>query len=226
MSGWIQRSPGAHASAAAVLLLHVVAVAALSAIEATRPTAAPNAVVVRLVETPPPPGPQPHPPLSFDLAPPRLPPAVIALPRIAVADLQAPPAEAVPAAGVGSTAASPATGGTAASDPVPARSSAPEPPASAPAAPVFVQQLRYARFEPPEYPSLSRRLGESGLVMVRVVIDEQGVPREVSVYRSSGHERLDRAAVQAVRRARFHPYRENEQARPASALVPVRFELT
>jgi protein TonB len=95
-----------------------------------------------------------------------------------------------------------------------------------PAAPVQVEHIAYARFEPPRYPALSRRLGEEGVVVLRVLIDEQGAPVAVEVHRSSGYPRLDEAAREAVRRARFHPYREGEQSRPAIALVPVRFELT
>jgi protein TonB len=47
----------------------------------------------------------------------------------------------------------------------------------------------------------------------------------VRIQKSSGHARLDEAAVTAVRKALFLPYRENGVALVAKALVPVRFEL-
>jgi protein TonB len=98
--------------------------------------------------------------------------------------------------------------------------------AAPPAEPVQIQHVAYARFDPPAYPPLSRRLGESGVVVLRVLIDEAGLPREVQVETSSGFARLDEAAVAAVRRARFVPFSEGGRARAAVARVPIRFELT
>lgn len=94
------------------------------------------------------------------------------------------------------------------------------------AQPEYLQHVEYVQFEPPLYPSLSRRLGEQGLVVVRVHIDELGRPVEVTVSVSSGFLRLDEAAVRAVRAARFRPRYEGHRARPAFALVPIRFTLS
>jgi protein TonB len=101
-------------------------------------------------------------------------------------------------------------------------------PASVPAAtePAQIRRVAYERFGPPEYPPMSRRLGESGVVVLRVLIDEVGLPREVQVETSSGYPRLDEAAIAAVRRARFVPHSEGGRARAAVARVPIRFELT
>jgi protein TonB len=76
-----------------------------------------------------------------------------------------------------------------------------------------------------EYPRLSKRLGETGRVMIRVLIDEAGFAKRTQVDRSSGHPRLDEAALAAVRQARFKPYTENGQAVSGWALVPLEFEL-
>ena len=85
--------------------------------------------------------------------------------------------------------------------------------------------LQYA--EPPVlvYPRASRRAGETGRVLLRVFVDEEGRPRQVLVHRSSGFTRLDEAAIDAVRKARFKPCLD--QGRPAAgwALVPLTFEL-
>lgn len=77
----------------------------------------------------------------------------------------------------------------------------------------------------PRYPPASRRLREEGEVLVRVLIDAEGRPREIDVLRSSGHARLDEAAVEAVRAALFRPYVAQGRARAAYVRVPVEFAM-
>ena len=76
-----------------------------------------------------------------------------------------------------------------------------------------------------DYPRLSRRNGEAGRVMVRVYIDTAGLPRNVQVSASSGHARLDDAAIAAVQKARFRPYTQNGQPTAGWAAIPINFEL-
>jgi protein TonB len=85
--------------------------------------------------------------------------------------------------------------------------------------------LAYLRNPAPAYPSLSRRLHEQGRVVLRVRVAASGDPREVRVESSSGSERLDRAAVDAVRHWRFAPARRGSEAIEGEALVPVTFTL-
>ena len=75
------------------------------------------------------------------------------------------------------------------------------------------------------YPSASRRLGETGLVIVAVWVGEDGEPVELQIAQSSGHERLDRAALAGVRRARFQPWRVDGRPRAGWARIPIPFEL-
>lgn len=77
----------------------------------------------------------------------------------------------------------------------------------------------------PPYPHLSRRLGEEGRVLVRVLVDREGQPRTVALDASSGHSRLDNAAVQTVRRWRFIPAKHGEQPVSEWVVVPVMFSL-
>lgn len=57
-----------------------------------------------------------------------------------------------------------------------------------------------------EYPSPSIRFGEEGSVLLELVIAPDGRVRAASVVESSGHERLDRAAVaEALRSWRLRP---------------------
>jgi protein TonB len=78
---------------------------------------------------------------------------------------------------------------------------------------------------PPAYPHLSRRFGEEGRVVLRVLVDAQGRPQAVEVERSSGFARLDRAAVQAVRRWHFVPARRGERTVSEWVMVPIVFSL-
>ncbi len=57
----------------------------------------------------------------------------------------------------------------------------------------------------PVYPLISRRGGEEGSVTVEVEVLTEGQPGAIRVLSSSGHERLDAAAVQAVRKTDFIP---------------------
>jgi len=70
------------------------------------------------------------------------------------------------------------------------------------------------------YPPESRTAGEHGVVILRLTVDGNGRPTSVSVAKSSGHPRLDRAAVEAGWRCRVR------DAAPGSQLdAPVRFNL-
>jgi len=92
--------------------------------------------------------------------------------------------------------------------------------------PRTVGQVDYLGKRPtPVYPRLSERRGEQGRVMLRVLISPQGRVADVTVQRSSGYARLDEAAVQAMRQARFRPYTENGVAYPARVDIPFDFVL-
>ncbi len=83
----------------------------------------------------------------------------------------------------------------------------------------------YLQNPPPDYPSLSRRLGEEGRVLLRVLISPEGLPRDIQLQTSTGYPRLDQAALQTVRRWRFVPAMRGDEALAAWVLVPIRFNL-
>jgi len=91
------------------------------------------------------------------------------------------------------------------------------------AVPRVVSDVAYVDPPRPLYPAESRRSGEQGLVVLRVLIDEAGHVAKIEVQRSSGFTRLDEAARKAVERAQFRPYIENGVPRQALALVPIEF---
>ncbi len=77
----------------------------------------------------------------------------------------------------------------------------------------------------PDYPSVSRRLGEQGLVLLHVQVTADGTAGSVALQIGSGSTRLDQAALEAVKKWRFIPAKRGEQSVSASVVVPVRFSI-
>ena len=77
----------------------------------------------------------------------------------------------------------------------------------------------------PSYPSLSRRKGEQGSVTLEVLVKADGSAGTVTVKTSSGFSRLDKAAVNAVRRWRFEPHKINGLATDHQYDIVVNFSL-
>jgi len=55
----------------------------------------------------------------------------------------------------------------------------------------------------PEYPPLSRRSGEEGTVTLEFMLEATGKAAEITIARSSGHARLDAAAVSFLKSTRL-----------------------
>lgn len=121
------------------------------------------------------------------------------------------------------------------SEPAPLAPTSPAPSelaSAAPAAPVplpqprtIVQGVEYLQAPEPEYPFLSRRMGEEGRVTLRVLVNEKGRPTRADILKTSGSQRLDEAARQAVLRAVFKPHIEDGRATTVYAIVPIAFNL-
>ena len=75
----------------------------------------------------------------------------------------------------------------------------------------------------PEYPELARRARVSGMVILQVIVSEDGVVEEVTIVR--GHPLLNEAALQAIRQWRYSPYYLNGEPIPVTATVTVNFVL-
>lgn len=104
--------------------------------------------------------------------------------------------------------------------------------AQAPTAPVLPAQpktvttgIAYLRPPEPAYPPVSKRMGEQGKTILRVLVNEKGQPEKVEIQRSSGFTRLDEAARLAVQRAFFKPFLDDGRAVAAYAIVPIAFTL-
>lgn len=65
---------------------------------------------------------------------------------------------------------------------------------------------------PPVYPLVAQRRGDHGTVLLRLIVTADGLAKNVSVEKSSGHRALDDAALAAVRNWRFVPARQGSQS--------------
>lgn len=100
-------------------------------------------------------------------------------------------------------------------------------PPSTPSGPITVNNLavRLISATPPRYPLESRRKREVGTVALLVLVGEDGRVEDISISQSSGFERLDRAALDAVQRWRWSPTMINGQAVRVRGLVRIPVEL-
>ena len=114
--------------------------------------------------------------------------------------------------------------------PIEAPVAPPAPPAPpAPSAPARIEMpssdAAYLNNPKPGYPAISKRMGEQGKVVLRVLIGTDGLPQKVEINQSSGYDRLDRQAQEAVMRWRFVPGKRNGVPEAMWSLVPINFVL-
>ena len=76
---------------------------------------------------------------------------------------------------------------------------------------------------PAAYPPRALELGQQGEALVRVRLDTDGSAAEILLWRGSGFELLDRAALAAVRGWQFLPAVRDGHAVAAWVEIPVRF---
>lgn len=77
----------------------------------------------------------------------------------------------------------------------------------------------------PAYPRRSARLGHEGEVVLEVLILADGSVGDIRLLESSGYDRLDETAMEAVRRWRYVPATQNGEAIDYWFRQPINFEL-
>jgi len=77
---------------------------------------------------------------------------------------------------------------------------------------------------PPDYPSDLKREGVSGVVAVKVLIDETGSITECAVVKSTD-ARFDDAALKAVKKWKFKPAQKDGAPVAIKIIVPIQFQL-
>ena len=211
--------------AGSVVLFHVAALWALQtgllrrAVEIIVPAEILSEIItppVPKVEPPPPAPPPPpvrQPVRKVELAPPPMP--------VAIAD-----ATPAPNAPTGVVAPQPPAAPIAAPVNVAA---APSPPAPSPPAPAKVElpssDADYLQNPKPAYPPISKRMGEQGKVVVRVLIGLAGTAQRAEIRQSSGYDRLDQAALATVQRWRYVPGKRAGVPEAMWFNVPINFVL-
>lgn len=102
-------------------------------------------------------------------------------------------------------------------------------PAPGPAAPFRVElpssDAQYLQNPKPAYPAISKRLGEQGKVVVRVLIGADGTAQKAEIRQSSGYERLDQAALNTVLAWRYVPGKRGGVPEAMWFNVPINFVL-
>ncbi|MEO7159333.1 MAG: TonB family protein [Polaromonas sp.] len=107
----------------------------------------------------------------------------------------------------------------------PAAHSAPPAPPAATAVQLPSSNAGYLQNPKPAYPPLSKRLGEQGKVVVRVLIGADGVAQKAELRQSSGFDRLDQAALDTVLKWRYVPGKRGGIAEEMWFNVPINFVL-
>jgi len=220
---------------ALVLLLHLAAIALLLSYAPAREVLKAIApVIVELIKPAVPvaplPAPKVEPRVDVEVKPrpvtkPAAQPQPQPQPQITAVPTQSSPVMEVPAAPDPKPAAEVAVRPPSPPAPAPAPPAAP-PVAAAPVAivpPSF--NADYLDNPAPVYPALAKRMGEEGRVFLRVQVEASGLPSKVEVRTSSGSERLDQAALEAVKRWKFVPAKQGDKPVPASVVVPITFNL-
>jgi protein TonB len=211
-----------------VVLFHIAALWALHAGLLQRVVEVVVPVMAISHAEPPPPPPKPPEPVKPPEPPKLTPPPKTQQPVMTPPPTPQPLAPATPeppAVLAASTAAVTAPVVPAAAAP------APPPPAlpPAPAAPAKVElpssKADYLHNPPPDYPRMSKRLGEQGKVVLKVLIGANGAAQKVELVTSSGFERLDNSALDAAMRWRYVPGKRGGVAEAMWYQIPIQFTL-
>lgn len=78
---------------------------------------------------------------------------------------------------------------------------------------------------PPKYPREARRMGCEGIVILKILVGENGRVCNFEIFQSSGYPILDKTAVSAVKMWLFEPGTKNGKKMKMWVKVPIRFKL-
>lgn len=187
---------------ASVVIFHVAALWALQngLLRRAAEHVVPAELLTRIIEIEPPKVAQPPPPPPPPKPAPK--PAKLPPPPMPVAVRDPVPAPQAPTGVVEPQPPAPAVLAPVAPAPAP-----PAPPAPARLVEITQGETEYIRPPRPVYPALSKRSGESGVVIIAVYYSTSGHAKRAEVFKSSGFERLDRAARDAVMASQVTPFR-------------------
>ncbi|WP_373425149.1 energy transducer TonB [Variovorax boronicumulans] len=206
--------------ASGVIVFHAAALWALQSglLRRAAEVVIPVEIMSQFVEPPkpkvePPPPPPPPPPKVAKAPPPPRPQAI-----------REPKPTPAPQAPVGTTEPPPPPAPPAAPTP-PAPPALPPAPPAPPAVQLPSSNADYLQNPKAVYPAMSKRLGEQGKVIVKVLVGVDGLPKSAEVKKSSGFDRLDEAAIEYIMKCRFVPGKVNGVVQAMSYDAPVNYVL-
>lgn len=206
---------------AGVVLLHVLGLVwAAQQLSVSDPVITPPSVVGVLVA----PEPEPAPPPPKPVPPPPKPEPKPVVPKPTPKPTPKPVAKPEPVREVAPEPVPQAAPAAPTPPAPPVQQAAPAPEAPAPVTPPRTDAA-HLNNPAPQYPALSRRLGEQGRVMLDVYILPDGSVGEIKLNRSSGFPRLDNAALQAVKTWKYVPAKRGDKPIPFWYVQPVSFVL-
>lgn len=208
---------------AGVVLLHVLGLVwAAQQLSVSEPVVTPPSVVGVLVA--PEPEPEPAPPPPKPVPPPKPEPKPVPTPKPVAKPTPKPTPKPEPVREVAQEPVQQAAPTPPAPPSAPVQQATPAPEAPAPVTPPRTDAA-HLNNPAPQYPALSRRLGEQGRVMLDVYILPDGSVGEIKLNRSSGFPRLDNAALQAVKTWKYVPAKRGDKPIPFWYVQPVSFVL-
>ncbi len=77
----------------------------------------------------------------------------------------------------------------------------------------------------PIYPAVARREGWEGIVILKALIEKDGLPQKVLVQKSSGYSVLDEAAVSTIKRWYFAAAHRGSFRFSSEVIIPIKFQL-
>ena len=207
---------------AGVVLLHVLGLVwAAQQLSISEPVITPPSVVGVLVAPEPEPAPPPPKPVP---PPPKPEPKPVPTPKPVAKPTPKPTPKPEPVREVAQEPVQQAAPTPPAPPSPPVQQATPAPEAPAPVTPPRTDAA-HLNNPAPQYPALSRRLGEQGRVMLDVYILPDGSVGEIKLNRSSGFPRLDNAALQAVKTWKYVPAKRGDKPIPFWYVQPVSFVL-
>jgi len=207
---------------AGVVLLHVLGLVwAAQQLSVSEPVVTPPSVVGVLVAPEPEPAPPPPKPVP---PPPKPEPKPVPTPKPVAKPTPKPTPKPEPVREVAPEPVQQAAPAAPTPPAPPVQQATPAPEAPAPVTPPRTDAA-HLNNPAPQYPALSRRLGEQGRVMLDVYILPDGSVGEIKLNRSSGFPRLDNAALQAVKTWKYVPAKRGDKPIPFWYVQPVSFVL-
>jgi protein TonB len=214
------------------LALHaaLIALVVSGVLEKPQPRIEPPSLVIQLLTPTPvapalpePPRPEPPKPKPPKPEPPKPTPQRPEPPK--PEPLPEKPAQVAPAPAPAPVAPPPPAPATPAAPAVPpAPAPAPAPPKPVARTEVSISASYAASNRKPEYPKMSQRLNEQGTVVLTVLVKSDGSAGDVEVKSSTGFQRLDRAAMDAVRSWHFNPATVDGKPVDKTYEVPITFK--